>query len=96
MKRDIFAVNAHIVDANGTFNQLSGYPKAFDSRHYDNDIEKTRQRALGEYYDTLSAMYKRDDRQVQNVTFMQVSTGALLNVHNIGELAELPDPDPQE
>lgn len=93
MKRDIFVVNAHIVDANGTFNQLSGYPKAFDSRHYDNDIEKTRQRAFSDYYETLSGMYKRDDREVQNISLTQVSTGVTFSVHNIGELAELPDPE---
>lgn len=95
MKRDIFVVNAHIVDANGTFNPLSGYPKAFDSKNYDNDIEKARQRALSDYYEALSAMYKRDDRQVQNITLTQVSIGAPINVHNIGALADLLDPEPE-
>ena len=56
MKREIFVVNANIVDASGTFNPLSGYPKTFDSKNYDNDIDKTRQRAYSEYYAALSAM----------------------------------------
>lgn len=37
MMQEIFAVNAQIVDANGTFNSLSGYPKAFKSTAYDNN-----------------------------------------------------------
>ena len=41
MKRAIFEVYAKVVDANGTYNTLSGYPKAFDSRSYGGDIDKT-------------------------------------------------------
>ena len=68
MQREIFIVNAHIVDANGTFNILSGYPKTFDSKNYGNDIEKTRRRADGEFSDCWGAMCKRDDRMIQTVT----------------------------
>ena len=68
MTREIFIVNAHIVDANGTFNILSGYPKTFDSRNYENDIEKARRRAEGEFSECWGAMCKRDDRMVQTVT----------------------------
>ena len=68
MARDIYIVNAHIVDANGTFNILSGYPKTFDSRNYNNDLEKTRRRAEGEFSDCWGAMCKRDDRMIQTVT----------------------------
>lgn len=95
MKRDIFVVNAYIVDANGTFNQLSGYPKAFDSKHYDNDIEKTKNRALAEYHNTLGAMYKRDDRQAQYAEIIQTSIGMPMFRQKIGELADLPDPEPE-
>ena len=49
MKRQIYLVNAMIVDANGTFNALSGYPKTFDSRNYGNDIDKAKRRAEGEF-----------------------------------------------
>lgn len=48
MRRAIFEVYAKVVDANGSYNTLSGYPKVFDSRHYNNDIAKTLQRAQGE------------------------------------------------
>ena len=37
---NIYTVNAWIVDSNGTFNYLSGYPKAFNSKNYQNDINK--------------------------------------------------------
>ena len=49
MQREIFIVNAHIVDSTGAFHILSGYPKTFDSKNYGNDIEKTRRRAEGEF-----------------------------------------------
>lgn len=48
MQRAIFEVYAKVVDANGSYNTLSGYPKVFDSRHYNNDIAKILQRAQGE------------------------------------------------
>jgi hypothetical protein len=63
MKREIFEVYAKVVDANGAYNTLSGYPKVFDSHAYNDDISKARRRAYGEYYEALGAMCKRDDRQ---------------------------------
>lgn len=67
MTRAIYEVYAKVVDANGAYNTLSGYPKVFDSRNYDGDIAKTLKRATGEFHDTYGAMCKRDDRQVQTV-----------------------------
>ena len=52
MARQIFILDAHIVDANGTFNHLSGYPKKFDSVNYGNDIEKAQRRAEGDMSET--------------------------------------------
>ena len=49
MQRQIFEVYAKVVDANGAYNTLSGYPKVFDSKLYDNDIGKALQRARGAY-----------------------------------------------
>lgn len=71
MAREIFIVNAHIVDANGTFNILSGYPKTFDSKNYGDDIVKARRRAEGEFSDCWGAFCKRDDRMIQTVTLSQ-------------------------
>lgn len=88
MQRQIFIVNAYVVDANGTFNTLSGYPKTFDSRSYGNDIDKALLRATGEYHDTLGAMCKRDDRQLQTVILMSAD-GFVIERQAIGEIAEV-------
>lgn len=92
MQRQIFIVSAFIVDANGTFNPLSGYPKTFDSRNYDNDIDKTRRRAIGDMSETYGAMCKRDDRQLQTVLCM-TADGFMVDHKSIGRIADLPDPE---
>lgn len=94
MKRQIFIVDAAIVDANGTYNKLSGYPKYFDSRTYDNDINKTRKRAEGDLFEAYGAMCKRDDRQLQTVVLM-TADGNMLERRSYGQIADLPDPEPE-
>lgn len=95
MKREIYEVQAKIVDANGTYNSLSGYPKLYDSRSYDNDLDKTLQRARGGWHEALEAMAKIDTRQVQFAYIVRVSDGLQIEKEQIGALAELPDPDPE-
>lgn len=95
MKRDIYEVYAKVVDANGNYNTLSGYPKVFDSRLYDNNTDKTRARAYAEYYETISAMYKRDDRQLQIAMIILANNGVVVQATNIGSIADLPDPEPE-
>lgn len=94
MQRQIFLVQAFIVDANGTFNVLSGYPKTFDSKNYDNDIDKAKKRATGDFFECYGAMCKRDDRQVQTVILTTVD-GFIIDTKTTGRLAELPDPNPE-
>lgn len=94
MVRNIFEVYATVVDANGSYNTLSGYPKRFDSRSYDNDIDKALKRARGEFYDTIGAMCKRDDRQLQTVILMQAN-GQVIDRQAIGAIAPDPDPEPE-
>ena len=67
MARQIFVVNAQIVDSTGKFSVLDGYPKTFDSNSYSQDIDKAQRRAEGEFSDVWGAMCKRDDRQIQTV-----------------------------
>jgi len=67
MARNIFRVEAWIVDSNGTFNTLSGYPKNFDSNNYDGDTDKALKRAMGDFSEVFGAFCKRDDRQLQTV-----------------------------
>ena len=90
MKRQIFEVYAKIVDANGAYSTLSGYPKTFDSRNYDGDIDKTLRRATGEFSETYGAMCKRDDRQLQTVILMSAD-GFVVDKKKIGEIADDPD-----
>lgn len=91
MKRQIFEVYAKVVDANGAYNTLSGYPKTFDSRSYAADgndgIDKALLRARGELYETAGAMCKRDDRQLQTVILMSAD-GFIIDRMNFGEIAD--------
>jgi hypothetical protein len=95
MAREIYEVTAKIVDATGAYNTLSGYPKSFDSKNYDGDIEKARLRAEGEFHECLGAMCKRDDRQVQCVYIIRISDGAFIMSQSIGKFLEIPEPEPE-
>lgn len=90
MKRQIFEVYAKVVDANGTYNTLNSYPKTFDSRTYNNDIDKTLMRATSEFASTWSAMCLREDRQLQMVMLM-TADGFVIDKKVIGKIADLPD-----
>lgn len=95
MQRQIFEVYAKVVDASGGYNTLSGYPKAFDSHTYDDDIEKALMRATGEFANTWGAMCLREDRQLQMVLLM-TADGFVIDKKVIGKIADLPDPEPEE
>lgn len=95
MARDIFIVEAHIVDANGTFSYLSGYPKTFDSKNYNDDIEKTRRRAEGDMSEVWGAMCKRDDRTIQTVTLSLVD-GYQIEKRSMGEFPVGSNPKAEE
>lgn len=92
MAREIFVVYAAIVDSNGTYNALSGYPKAFDSKNYSDDVQKAMNRAYADYHEVLGAFYKRDDRKVQMATILNATTGYQMEFTAIGTLAE-PEPE---
>ena len=89
MKREIFEVTAKVIDANGTYNTLSGYPKTFDSRNYENDVKKTEKRALGEYHSVLGTMYVRDDRLEQLAYIIRISDGIMLACERVGAMPEV-------
>ena len=94
MTRTIYEVYAKVVDANGSYNTLTGYPKTFDSRSYGGDTEKTLQRAKGEFHDTFGAMCKIDTRQLQTVILM-TAAGQIIDRQTIGKIADDPDPEPE-
>ena len=93
MTRVIYEVYAKVVDANGSYNTLTGYPKTFDSRSYGGDTEKTLRRAKGEFHDTFGAMCKIDTRQLQTVILM-TAAGQIIDRQTIGKIADDPDPEP--
>lgn len=88
MKRQIFIVDAHIVDANGTFNYLDGYPKRFDSNSYDGDIDKAQRRAIGDASEAFGAMCKQDTRQLQTVIVM-TADGFVVDKRVIGQISDV-------
>lgn len=92
MARNIFTVDATVVDANGTFSHLQGYPKPFDSNSYQGDVAKARKRADGDLSEVWGAMCKRDDRQIQTVTLTNVY-GELLDHKSMGNF---PEPEAQQ
>lgn len=94
MIRQIYVVDAHIVDANGTFNYITGYPKTFDSRSYGNDIDKTQIRAIGDASEVFGAMCKVDTRQLQTVVVM-TADGFVVGNRTIGKIADIPEPTPE-
>lgn len=93
MARQIFIVDAHIVDANGTFNYLSGYPKRFDSNSYDGDIDKAKKRAEGDASEIWGAMCKVDTRQVQTVMFY-TADGFVIDTKTMGQFPTV-EPTPE-
>lgn len=97
MKREIYEVHMSVVDANGTLTiDPTGYPKSVDSRSYDNDIDKTLNRARGLLGAAESAMSTQDTRQVQYGYIIRVSDGMQMEKRLFGKLAELPDPEEEE
>lgn len=92
MARQIFEVYAKIVDANGSYNTLSGYPKTFDSRNYNDDGEKALKRARAEYHNTLGTMYTRDDRLLQTVLLMS-AYGMIIESEHVGVIEAPSEPE---
>lgn len=90
--RQIFIVDAHIVDANGTFNYVTGYPKTFDSKNYNGDADKAQIRAIGDASEVFGAMCKVDTRQLQTVVVM-TADGFVVDKRIIGSLADVLEPE---
>lgn len=92
--RQIYIVDAVIVDANGTFNHLTGYPKVFDSKNYEYDVDKAKKRATGDFSEVFGGMCKVDTRQLQTVTLM-TADGFMIDSKHLGEIAQpAPEPEP--
>lgn len=96
MARQIFVVDAHVVDVNGSFNYLSGYPKRFDSNSYGGDIDRAQLQAEGDMYETYGKMLKIEGRQLQTVV-LQTADGFQIERKSVGQLLDpQPQPEPEE
>ena len=84
---NVFTVNAWIIDSNGTFNYISGYPKAFQSKNYNDDVNKALQRAKGDFHTVIGTLCARDDRKVQTVTLHDLYVNEIEPPFTIGELS---------
>ena len=67
--RKIYITYANVVDANGTFNPLTGYPKSRDSASQDmgGDIDKTLARANADNADAWKNINTTDTRKIAHV-----------------------------
>lgn len=90
--RNIYIINAQIVDANGTYNVLDGYPKRVDSNSYEGDVDKARRRADGLFSEAWGAMCKIDTRLIQTVTLEDVY-GSQLDRKSMGGFPADPAPE---
>ena len=91
--RNIFIVDANIVDANGNYSTINGFPKRFDSRSYSDSTETALRRAKAAYYTQLGLNYAIDGRQMQTVTQLQAD-GRIIMRESEGRFIE-PEPEPE-
>lgn len=85
--RNIFIVDAHIVDANGAFHYMDGYPKTFDSKNYSDDVDKAKKRAEGDASGQWGAMCKQDTRLIQIVTMSDIFGNVFIR-NSMGDFSE--------
>ena len=83
--RKLFILIAWIVDANGSYHTLDGYPKLFDSKNYDNDPDKALLRAKGDFHDTIGNMCKVDNRKIQTIVLLS-DDGFTIDSFSTGDL----------
>ena len=92
MARQIYRVDAIIIDANGAYHVIDGYPKNFDSKTYNDDVDKAKRRADGDMSEAWGAMCKQDTRQIQTVTLSDMF-GNVLEKKSMGNFAENVTPE---
>ena len=92
MARNVYTVEAWVVDANGNFNYLEDYPKKFDSKSYNDNVDVAKKRAEGEFSTVWGAFCKRDDRMIQVVT-MEDAFGNQLDKKSMGDFQENVPPE---
>lgn len=92
MARNIFRVDAFIIDANGTYHSEDGYPKNFDSKNYGDDVDKALKRADGDASTVWASFCTQDTRLIQTVTLSDIS-GNLIYKKSMGGFPADPEPN---
>lgn len=97
MKREIYEVTAKVVDASGGYNNLTGYPKSFDSHQNSDDLDKTYAKANASYHEAVSSGYTSmaSGRPLTIVSLLRISDGRQIEKEQIGKINEYPDPEPE-
>ena len=83
MARNIFRVDAWLLDANGAYHGIDGYPKNFDSKNYNDDVDKAYRRADGDASGVWEGFCTQDTRMIQTVTLSDIS-GNLIYKKSMG------------
>ena len=99
MKREIYEVHLAYVNADGFHASdpnvnNTAYPVVVDSKNYDNDIEKARRVAYGKLGAAENWLSTRDN-QISYAYIIRVSDGVQIEKRMFGQLADLPDPEPE-
>ena len=99
MKREIYEVHLAYVNSDGYHASdptvdNTYYPVVVDSKTHDNDIETTRRIAYGKLGKAESWLSTRDN-QIGYAYIIRVSDGKQIEIRRFGEIADLPDPEPE-
>ena len=100
MARNIFIVNATQVvvsDANpqGNFSVMPNYPKFYDSRSYNDDVEATLRAAKSEYYSRLSQNYVGSAARVMSTVTLSQANGQIITRDSIGSFPAIAPAEPE-
>lgn len=86
MARTIITVNATQVvtstaNPKGIKSVVTGYPKDFDSKNYNDDLELTMKMAKADYYNRLGTMYgdTNENRIIKTVTLEAIDGRQILH-----------------
>ena len=90
MARTILTVNATQVvtsqaNPRGIKSVISGYPKDFDSKDYNNDTKLTMKKAKADYYNRLGIMYDdTNESRIMKTVTLEAADGTQILHESIG------------
>lgn len=95
MAWNIFKVNASMVNTNGQYSGVSGFPKTFSSESYDGSTDKALRRAKAALYSWLGNMYAVDNWQMITATIEQANGQQVMRVNEGTRIEPTPEPEPE-